>query len=201
MSLETIRAAIVARLNTVPGIGRVYGYERFASGEKLFRDLYASAGRILGWYVRRVARRATRTADATYEVQYDWQVRGFLSLEDAGASELAFDALIEAAIESLNSDPTLGGLVADTTTERGAGAQLSDAGPVMFTGVLCHGATLTLTTVHFQETLADTSALPDLLTVHADYDIDPHTPENHTAWAGEDHTVAPDAQDTITPPQ
>lgn len=52
-----------------------------------------------------------------------------------------------------------------------------------------------------EEALVDESGLPALLAVHADYDLEPHTPENHTAWAGEDHTVAPDAQDVITPPQ
>jgi len=201
-TLQQIRDALVAKLSSVPGIGRVHGYERFASGEKAFRELYADGGRILGWHVRRVARRAVRISDAmTYQVQLDWQVRGFHSLDDAGQSELAFDALLDAAIEALNADPTLGGLVADNTTERAAGAQLVDAGPVMFSGVLCHGATLTLTTVHTQETLADTAALDDLLTVHADYDVDPHTPEHHIAWAGEDHTVAPDAEDSISVPQ
>lgn len=200
-SHQQIRDALVARLNTVPGIGRVHGYERFASGEKAFRELYADGSRILGWHVRRVARRAVRIAEASYQVQCDWQVRGFHSLDDAGRSELVFDSLIDAAVAALNADPTFSGLVADNADERQAGAQLVDAGPVMFAGVLCHGATLALTTVHYQETLADTAALDDLLTFHADYDVEPHTPENHAAWAGEDHAVSPDAQDDITLPQ
>jgi hypothetical protein len=198
---QQIRDALVARLNSVPGIGRVHGFERYASEQKPMRDLYLAEGRILGWHVRRGARRAVRVADASYQVQTDWKIRGFLSLDDADQSELIFDGLLDACISALSADPTLGGLVADNTTERAAGAQLVEAGPVMLAGVLCHGAMLELTTVHYQETLADTAALDDLLTVHADYDIAPHTPEHHTAWAGEDHTVTPDAEDSITTPQ
>jgi len=42
-TLATIRAAIVAKLNTVAGIGQVHNYERFARAEKDFRALYETA--------------------------------------------------------------------------------------------------------------------------------------------------------------
>lgn len=38
----------------------------------------------------------------------------------------------------------------------------------------------------------------DFTTVHVDYDAAPHSPEHHATWADEDHTVAPDAEDSIS---
>lgn len=144
MSLETIRAAIVARLNATPGIGRVHSYERFARSEKEFRDLYADGNRILGWHVRRTKTHSVGRG-AAHQVAHNFSIRGFMSLEDASASELAFDALIESIRAAFRADDTLGGLARTCSDETGAGVQVADSGPVMFAGVLCHAATLQLT--------------------------------------------------------
>lgn len=150
MSLETVRAAIVERLAAVPGIGRVHEYERFAASETAFRTLYSYTGadhkpRLLGWHVRRAAN-AERRDDYVHDEVITWRIRGFMALEDESASEIAFDALIEAVRAAFRADHNLAGACASTDYNDLAGLQLDESGPVMFAGVLCHGVTLTLYT-------------------------------------------------------
>lgn len=48
---------------------------------------------------------------------------------------------------------------------------------------------------------AGESGLSEFLVFHADYDLEPFAPEQHSNWLGENHTeLAPDAQDTVTKP-
>jgi hypothetical protein len=141
----TIRAAIVAKLQTVSGIGQVYDYERYGKTDKDFREIYAAKDRVLGWHVRRVARREDALNN---EVMTDWEIRGFMSLEDAGASELDFDTLIDAIGDAWRADPTLAGVVLYPRDEARVVPELADSGPALFAGVLCHGARLKLTTRH-----------------------------------------------------
>ena len=138
-----IRAAIVAKLKTVAGIGQVHAYERYAKTDKDFREIYAANDRVLGWHVRRVARREGAEFN---ETMTDWELRGFMSLEDAAASELAFDDLVDLIGDAWRADPTLGGLVLYPRDTALVVPELADAGPAMFAGVLCHSARLKLTT-------------------------------------------------------
>lgn len=152
LDLAAIRAAIVAKLMTVPGIGLVHDYERYAKAEKDFRDIYKSGERILGWHVRRVTTRETSKIVGRHEGLIGWRIRGYMSIDDVAQSELEFDALIEAVRAAFRSDQTLGGSVDSIVTPDGqhlAGLQLDDSGPVMFAGVLCHGCTLSLTTRYY----------------------------------------------------
>lgn len=148
--LDNIRAAIVARMNTVTGIGQVHDYERFAKAEKDFRLLYESAGVINGWNVRRVSKRETSPYMGRTIVTNTWQLKGFRSFDDSGRSEIAFDGLVEAVGDAFRADITLGGVVETIHAEDGpAGLQVEDSGPVMFVGVLCHSARLKLNTIHY----------------------------------------------------
>lgn len=152
-ALALIRAAIVAKLETVPGIGRVHGYERFADRKSELADLYVAGGQLLGWNVRRIATAETSPAIGRTVVTHRWRIRGFMALADEAASEIAFDTLIEAIGDAFRDDDTLGGTVATCIVEEGsapqAGIQVEDSGPVDFAGVLCHAAQLSLATRHF----------------------------------------------------
>lgn len=152
--LTTIRQAIVATLQSVPGIGQVHAFERFARQEAAFRNLYLTGDGILGWNVSRKATRTTSNVVGRDAVTHEWQIRGFMALNDAEASELAFDDLIEAARREFRTNETLSGTVFDTALggDAGhiAGLQVLESGPVMFCGVLCHGARLQLFTRHYQ---------------------------------------------------
>lgn len=142
---ETLRTAIVARLQTVADVGAVFDYERYAKDDAAFRALYATGDCLLGWHVRRVARKET---GAFNEVLTTWEIRGFMGLEDASASELLFDTLIDRIADAWRADPTLSRLVLYPKDDAGAVPELVDAGPAMFAGVLCHSARLRLVTRH-----------------------------------------------------
>ena len=148
MSL-VIRNAIVACLASVPGIGPVHSFERFAADDKRFRTLYAQGSAVLGWHVRRVGRREQCDMNL---VDTDWEIRGFAGMNDADESELAFDALLDAVFAAWRADPTLGGVVFYPKDDEVMVPSLVDSGPVMFAGVLCHAARLKISTRHRLET-------------------------------------------------
>ena len=142
---DAIREAIATTLETVPDIGVVHRYERYANQAGPLAALYGSGGQLRGWHIRRVAVSETRL-DVAPSVLTRWEIRGYLALADAAESELVFDRLIDAARAAFRADPTLGGVVATTAAEDVIGLQLADSGPVLFAGVLCHKAVLTLNT-------------------------------------------------------
>ena len=158
MSVADVRTAIVARLNTVAGIGVVQPYERYAADLSRLKALYTPPGEqaVRGWFVRRPITRESGNilGRSTIEV-IRWRIQGFAQLDDAAQSELSFDALIESVRNAFAQDETLGGTVhqcSEPGNDDGESCiQLEDAGPVMFGGVLCHAARLALTTVRYLE--------------------------------------------------
>lgn len=146
----TTRAAIVAAMQAVPGMGAVHDRERYAAQAATLRALYVvqteTGEQLHGWYVRRLAFRVERNGAGLRRVFTTWQLRGFMALQDEAGSELAFDAVIDAVRGAFDADPTIGGAVQSTLFEKEVGAQLTASGPVMFAGVLCHAADMTLTT-------------------------------------------------------
>jgi hypothetical protein len=153
-SLAVVRAAIVAKALTVPGIGIVHDRERYAQMTDRLKALYAQDGIINGWYLRRISTQETSGAIGRWETIHRWRLRGFRSFVDDAGSELAFDEVIEAMRDAFRDDETLGGAVITTVVGAGdsaiAGLQVDEAGSVMFAGVLCHAATLTLYTRQYE---------------------------------------------------
>lgn len=164
---KRIRAALVALLETVPGMGTLHNYERFASKPKDFQALYLQGQNIRGFYIRRQSYRETPYSTMKNRVRARWIIKGFASLVDADATELAFDDLLDAIAATLRATPILfdanGNALCHTVTDDSAGLQLEESGPVMFAGVLCHGATFSLTTEHLEEiepNISDPTASP-----------------------------------------
>ncbi|KAB2901279.1 MAG: hypothetical protein F9K31_02520 [Dokdonella sp.] len=156
MSLAAVRAAIVARLSAVADIGVVHDRERNAADLARLKALYWSAphAQLRGWFVRRIATSETGNVQGRTVEQARWRIVGVMGVDDAAASELAFDALVEAIRNAFAQDETLSGTVDQCTDPDGGGAscvQLDDAGIVMFAGVLCHACKLSLTTVRYLE--------------------------------------------------
>jgi len=152
--LDTLRAAIVQTLNGVPQIGRVHDRERFASDEAALRALYlhtlpGGAQQLRGWWLRRDAtEERSLNVDRTLSVD-TWTLHGRMAVDDTAASELAFDALIEAVRDAVRADPTFGGACATSPIkdEKATdGMQVGGTGAVSFCGVQCHGASLQLRT-------------------------------------------------------
>lgn len=156
MSVANVRTAIVARLVSVPDIGVVQAYERYAADLAKLKQLYWSAphNAVRGWYVRRPVTTETSNDLGRSVEQIRWRIVGVMALDDANASELVFDGLIEQIRNAFAQDETLGGTVDQCTVPGADGEsciQLDDAGPVMFGGVLCHACRLGLSTIRYLE--------------------------------------------------
>ena len=148
--LATIRAAIKNKMLTVPDIGVVHDYERYAKRESEFRTLFELNGEILGWFFYR-----DNTAELdgdTGEVRrlHEWQFFGFKGLSDNNASAKSFQDLVEVLASAFRADPTLGGVIEENKNTDQAfgpvGLQIDAIETVMFASVLCHRARLRLVT-------------------------------------------------------
>lgn len=150
-TLQAHRAAIVAVLAAVADVGHVHDRERYARDESGFKALYqytpvGGVPQLRGWWVRRVQTDES-SADTGEPVNvHTWQVRGYMAFNDAAASELVFDELVERMRDAVRADLTLGGVCDLGPMDETEGVQVLDAGPVMFAGVLCHGVVLQLKT-------------------------------------------------------
>ena len=147
MSLETIRQAVANMLAEVDGIGVIHQYQRFAAEAPAFLAFFQPVpdGPINGWVITRV-RTVTETASSTHEVRrHDFAIRGYYGLQDASASELTFQALVESICAKFREDQTLEG-----TAQFSEPVQVELVDLRMFGGVLCHVAELKLTAEEFE---------------------------------------------------
>lgn len=155
MTVADVRAAIVTRLQSVADIGVVHPYERYSKDLATLKAFYNYNGAIRGWFVRRPnTRESGNILDSSVE-QIRWRIQGYMAVNDAAASELTFDTLIEAVRDAFAQDQTLGGTVAQCTDpdnpDGESAIQIDDCGPVMFGGVLCHACRLGLPTTRYLE--------------------------------------------------
>lgn len=143
-------AAIVAKISAIPKIGVVHDYERYANDLNALKKHYVSTidgkDQLRGWFMQRGPVKESSRALGRYEEEIVWRGRGYMALSDENQSEKVFQALLEAIRDAFRTDETLGGTVSTTVTNDAAGIQITESGPVMFAGVLCHAASLTLTT-------------------------------------------------------
>ena len=160
------RAALFAILQTVPNIGVVHAYERMAADLSKLKQFYFSQAhqQIRGWFIRRVSVRETGILIPTYLEVVEWQIRGFMALDDSASTELVMDDLIEAVRDKLRENDKLNGTVLKlgllgAKTDRGL--QLQDFGPYMFGGVLCHGVKLSLVTTKERTQIGTTIVAAD----------------------------------------
>lgn len=155
-ALAAVRNALQVKLAAVPGIGQVHAFERFSSGEAKFRalfefDLVDGSKQLRGWWLRRTHTQELAIAMGRSVDVSTWQIRGYMALNDDTATELEFDALIEAFRDAVRADPTFGGVCEPDPGEQGGqpapqGVEVAQTGPVRFCGVLCHSAVLQLRT-------------------------------------------------------
>ena len=153
-TLNEIRAAIKAKIETVPDRGLVHEYEPyFKDPSKLVAKYKDAGGRIFGWHIRRVATRELLDSIARWHVFHSWRIRGFMGIEEADQTEKLFDTTIELIRDAFRADDDLGALLFDTTATNAPapkeiGIQVLQHQPALFCGVLCHHAELGLTTQH-----------------------------------------------------
>lgn len=151
-TVAQILSAIVARHAAVPQVGKVHDYERYSQTESKFReffvaDLGGGVRQLRGWWWRRTATRESSISTGTTLNVHTWECRGYMAVSDADASEKVFSQLVEDFRTVIRDDPTLGGVCEQNAVEgEEDGVQVTDMGPVMFCGVLCHCAVLQLKT-------------------------------------------------------
>jgi hypothetical protein len=156
-ALADIRAVIKTRIETVADIGKVNDYERYAREMSALKMLYVAniggSDQLRGWYFRRATKQETYLDLQRWVVVNNWTIRGFMALDDSAGSEKTFDDLVEAVCDKFDMDPELitGADPCEVILdeERG-GVQVPESGPVLFAGVLCHSARLTLATRHWK---------------------------------------------------
>lgn len=175
-TLEALRVIIRDRMQQVPNIGAVHPYERYAATESALKALYLTQidGRasLRAWFIRRVTTRETVFSSLRNRVEIDWQLRGFLALEDAMATEIVMDQLVEQLRWVWRRDPTLGGVLdVPVTVGQPIGLQLVESAPYMFAGVLCHGVRLNFTGALFASTEDEPESWGDFRTFHANWDV------------------------------
>jgi non-ribosomal peptide synthetase component F len=154
---NTIRDWIIAQLNSVPNIGTVHGYQRYADRENQLATLYQHEGKLHGWFVRRASVVEKSLTRGINTEQTTWLIQGYLALHDAVASELEFDALLDAiravfrtdafdVWRTLSNDKSINVVYTDQPAKEQLGFAVVETMPVLFAGVLCHSAQCQLIT-------------------------------------------------------
>ena len=145
--LSDIREAIAAVIRSVPAVGLVHTFERYAHKQNEFKTLFVTeSGQLLGWTIRRIRTEETEFDSLSNRVIHRWRIVVAMGLDDGAQSELAFDDLIEEVRAKFRLNQTLGGVVETTVVEGQAGLQLEDSGPAKFADVIVHSARLALAT-------------------------------------------------------
>ena len=144
MSLANMISAVGVILAAIPGVGsKVHGYERWASDEAKFKELFVADGKVLGWTI---TREATSSVDHVGGASMDTHalvIRGYYSLDDSANTEKTFQDLVEAIRSGFNPNRRLNPGTGSTahTSDR---IQVRRVEHRMFAGVLVHYCELVL---------------------------------------------------------
>ena len=112
MSETMIRQEIFTILSAVPGIGRVYDYERWTLDWGKFLELFKdpASGRVLGWELSRSGVEAQFLSRIEEDATHRFTVKGYLGVQDSAATEKLFNGLIEAIRAAFRGNVTLNGM-------------------------------------------------------------------------------------------
>jgi hypothetical protein len=139
MSETAIRAQIKTNLEAVTGIGVVHNYERYSRSFAQFLSLMTSSGTVNGWMIHREANSNTRQVGGRIERYHTYRIFGIYEMDDASASEVTLQALLELIYAAFIDDPRLSGTAAGTEP-----IQIESIDADEFGGRLYHTAELIL---------------------------------------------------------
>ncbi len=141
MSEAMIRQQIYTILSGVPGIGKVYDYERWTADWSQFLTLFkdTATGRILGWEISRAAVEVQFLSRIEEEATHRYAIKGYLGLQDGAATEKIFTGLIETIRTVFRGNVTLNG-----TAELANPVSVPVIDVRTFGSVLCHYCELQL---------------------------------------------------------
>lgn len=145
MSYPLIREQTAAILAAVSGMGIVHQYQRLSTEWGKFLNLFKdSGGKINGAVITRSGVSERQAGVGQKQTAHIMTIRFYCGLNDADASETAFQALIDAARADFAANKTLNG-TCDTTHSGWAlggplGLNVRVIDNRMFGSVLCHFA-------------------------------------------------------------
>ena len=140
MALTDNITAVQTILEGVAGVANVYGTVRNWQSDKQFRDgARTSGGGIQFWFLTREATEAEDLGPRLTVRKHTIALHGYAGVNDAAASEPAFQALIESVVGALGADRKLA-----STARHSGPAQVRAVDYRIINGVLCHHAELAL---------------------------------------------------------
>jgi len=104
-----INAAIKEILESVPGVGVVSDYIRWAENWNTIIDRISSGGIVNTWMISRIATESRRRNRK--ELMHTFQIIGMYELNDENESEKTFQSLIDSVMTELDEYQTLNGTV------------------------------------------------------------------------------------------
>lgn len=140
MALADNITAIQAILMGVPGVANVYPTVRNWQSEQQFREGgRTAAGGLQFWFLTREATAAEDLGPRLTARRHTIALHGYAGVNDAAASEQAFQALIESVVAALGTDRKLG-----QTARHSGPAEVRTVDYRILNGVLCHHAEVVL---------------------------------------------------------
>lgn len=139
MSESAIRARIKSVLSGVTGIGTVHDYERYSLSPAEWLSLMTSGGQVNGWTIHRQSTSSEALTMGYLERHHQYRIAGVYAMNDAAASEVTLQAILEAVHDAFKSDRTLEG-----TAQAHDQIQVEAVDTDEVVGRLYHMATLSL---------------------------------------------------------
>ncbi len=137
MSLQQIIANTAGILAAVQGVANVSDHKKYVNDDNSFNSAFKSGNAINAWML---TRDSTKAEDRGPNNEYDVHqivVAGYMSVQESGATEAAFQALVETVRSTFNANRRLSfNNVKAAHWSSPTSARL--VGYVMFGGVLCH---------------------------------------------------------------
>ena len=183
MNEQDLRNSIKNVLMGITGIGQVYDYERFARDWSTFLAFFKNPAMnppvILGWEITKNGIGITKVAQK-FRLSHNFVIKGYLGVNDAGKSDVLFNALILVIVQAL-LDAKLPGPGGSAI----AMPQVDRIEPREFGAVLCHYAEIRYSL--WDDTDLTPEQAVDFLRVTLDYYL-----------AGHSEDGTPDAEDDVT---
>lgn len=137
MTLAEQRAALKTVLDAVTGIGKTYDYFVASQHEAELRAQFTLDGRLHVWFLTLADDEAftEQRMVGCSRVTGKWWLHGYYALNEQGASEKDFEAVVQAVLTAFRADAQLAGAAIDSGPMR-----IKTFEHRMFCGVLCHYA-------------------------------------------------------------
>jgi hypothetical protein len=109
MSEVLIRAQIKAVLSGSSGIGVIHDRRRYSDTWDAWFTLMTSGGKINGWTINREETPAAYDTNATIARRHTFTIMGFMDVDDTGASETTFQAILDSIFTTFAGNRKLNG--------------------------------------------------------------------------------------------